>query len=291
MNVKIRNDKITLEASTVGAELMSIKYGGREYLWQGDPDIWDDRAPVLFPFCGRQTEASYLYKGKKYEMGIHGFLWKSDMTVKEQTDTSVTFLLTDNEETRKIYPFAFSVEVGYSLSDSSITNSIRIENTGDERMYFTHGYHPGFNFPFDEGEDFSDCYIEFKENAEPLLVEMSGTSYLVTENYPPFPLTDGKYLFLTHELFDRQSVFMKNMSRELTVKSKKSEHSVTVSFPECEILGLWQAANKNANYLCIEPWNGLPDVNGRLWEISERLCERSLLPGEVYENAITITVK
>ncbi len=290
MNEVIKNKGLTVEISPVGAELMSVIYNGREYLWQGDPEIWSDRAPVLFPFCGRIMNETYLHKGREYHMGIHGFLWKSLLTVKQKSEDSITLALGDSEETRKIYPFSFEAEVGYRLSENSIINSIKIKNTGSDTMYFSHGYHPGFILPIEKESEFSDCYIEFKDECNPRLVEMTNTTYLVTENYPPFPLKNGKILPLTHELFDKQSVFMKDMSRELTLRDKNSDGYVRVSFPECEILGLWQANGMRAKYLCVEPWNGLPDIHGRVGEISEKLLEKTLEPGKSYENEITITL-
>ena len=45
MNYKISNNHLTVEISDRGAELQSIKGSdGTEYLWQGDPKYWSDRA-------------------------------------------------------------------------------------------------------------------------------------------------------------------------------------------------------------------------------------------------------
>ena len=46
----IQNQHLQVSASTAGAELRSIRgCGGTEYLWQGDPAYWGDRAPNIFP--------------------------------------------------------------------------------------------------------------------------------------------------------------------------------------------------------------------------------------------------
>ena len=48
----LKNDKLTAEISSLGAELISVKDGaGYEYIWQGED--WNGHAPVLFPLCGR----------------------------------------------------------------------------------------------------------------------------------------------------------------------------------------------------------------------------------------------
>ena len=55
----IENEHLTLSVDSMGAQMMHIcSRDGREYLWQGDPAYWPDRAPTLFPFIGRLTWAS-----------------------------------------------------------------------------------------------------------------------------------------------------------------------------------------------------------------------------------------
>ena len=53
----IENEQLTLSVDSMGAQMMHIcSRDGREYLWQGDPAYWPDRAPTLFPFIGRLTQ-------------------------------------------------------------------------------------------------------------------------------------------------------------------------------------------------------------------------------------------
>ena len=44
------NDYIAAAVNTMGAELWSLKRreDDREFLWQGDKEIWPRRAPILF---------------------------------------------------------------------------------------------------------------------------------------------------------------------------------------------------------------------------------------------------
>ena len=50
---QIKNDQLTLEISSLGAELQSIKdANGNEYLWDGDAKYWGKRSPLLFPIVG-----------------------------------------------------------------------------------------------------------------------------------------------------------------------------------------------------------------------------------------------
>lgn len=50
--------------SDLGAELQSILAAdGTEYLWQGDPAYWKDRAPTIFPYVARLTDGVYELDG------------------------------------------------------------------------------------------------------------------------------------------------------------------------------------------------------------------------------------
>ena len=50
-NISIENEALSVTINTLGAELQSIRHKKteREYLWQGDPNIWSGRAPIMFP--------------------------------------------------------------------------------------------------------------------------------------------------------------------------------------------------------------------------------------------------
>ena len=52
----LQNHLLTVAVSDRGAELQSIRHAdGTDFLWQGDPAYWPDRALVLFPYIARMT--------------------------------------------------------------------------------------------------------------------------------------------------------------------------------------------------------------------------------------------
>ena len=59
----------------VGAELQSIKstLTDKEYLWQGDPEFWARRAPLLFPVVGQLKKDTYKIGEEEFNLGKHGF--------------------------------------------------------------------------------------------------------------------------------------------------------------------------------------------------------------------------
>ena len=60
MRHTIKNARLTVVAEEDGAQLRSILGAdGTEYLWQGDPKYWSDRALNIFPYVARLTDGSY----------------------------------------------------------------------------------------------------------------------------------------------------------------------------------------------------------------------------------------
>ena len=290
MNYKISNSKLSVEISSKGGELRSIQdTEGKEYLWQGDPAYWSDRAPTLFPFIGRLTRDSYQYQGTVYTMGIHGFAAGQDFACQVQEKNRLVLELVDNEQTRKQYPFAFSLEIGFQLVGSQVQISYGVKNRSRQVMPFGIGGHPGFRVPLDDGEDFTDYVVEFAGGCQPDRIGFTPQVYLSGQD-EAYSLEDGKYLSLRHDLFDQDAIILKNMSREVTLRSRVSSHGVTVSYPEMSYLGLWHWPKTDAPYLCIEPWTSLPARQDVVEDFGCKSDLIHLLPGKTYTNIWSITI-
>lgn len=71
---QLKNDFLTVQVKSVGAELISIQNTeGTEFIWQADPKVWGRHAPVLFPIVGRLKDNHYYLDDKEYQMTQHGF--------------------------------------------------------------------------------------------------------------------------------------------------------------------------------------------------------------------------
>ena len=286
----IENDHLTLSVDSLGAQMMHIRsWDGREYLWQGDPAYWSDRAPTLFPSIGRLTRDSYQYQGTVYTMGIHGFAAGQDFACRVQEKDRLVLELVDNEQTRKQYPFAFSLEIGFQLVGSQVQISYGVKNRSRQVMPFGIGGHPGFRVPLDDGEDFTDYAVEFAGGCQPDRVGFTPQVYLSGQD-EAYPLEDGKYLSLRHDLFDQDAIILKNMSREVTLRSKVSSHGVAVTYPEMSYLGLWHWPKTDAPYLCIEPWTSLPARQDVVEDFGCKSDLIHLLPEKTYTNTWLITI-
>ena len=286
----LENDLMKVKVSSMGAELQSIrrKESDTEYLWQGDPDFWKGRAANVFPICGRLVNGKYTYGGNVYELGCHGFARACEWTVIHQKATALTLQLQANGETLANYPFKFSMEIAYTLTDTALSVAMIVHNLDDKTMYFALGGHPGFNLPMENGQVFEDYYIEFDEPCEPQLLVLSDTCFY-TGKTAPYPLEEGKRLALHHSLFDNDALFFENTAKGVTLRSATGERSVHMTFPELKYVGLWHTPHAEAPFVCIEPWSGVPslDLPG-IVALEDKPEMTALQPQETYRNTYTM---
>ena len=288
MKLCIKNDRLTVGISELGAELALITdKGGTQYLWQGDSAYWARRAPNLFPYIGRLTDKSYIHNGKVFQMDSHGFASRQLFEVERQSDSAVTWLLTDNPQTRAMYPFAFALRVMYTLDGTQLTIRYGVENRGGETMYFGLGGHPGFHVPLEKGLRFEDYALRFDKACTPIRIGLSDTCFCTGED-TPYPLDKGCMLPLRHELFDRDAILLKNMARGMTLFSPSGRKTVRVTFPQMRYLGLWQRPHTDAPFLCIEPWTSLPSRHGVVEVLSQQENLIALPAKESYDNTWAI---
>jgi aldose 1-epimerase len=94
----LENDFAMVSISSLGAEVRSfiLKENQKEYIWQGNPDVWMGRAPLVFPVVGRLKGDEYTFEGTTYYMEQHGFGSNSEFEVIKQETDCITFSLKYN---------------------------------------------------------------------------------------------------------------------------------------------------------------------------------------------------
>lgn len=290
MYYTLKKDGLSLTVDTLGAQMISLKSADNvEYLWQGDPKYWTDRAPNLFPFIGRLTNDSYRYLGQVYPMHIHGFAASMGFTPMEQTENSITLGLSSTLETLTQYPFDFLFKIVYTLSENKVDITYQVENRSGYTMPFGIGGHPGFNVPLLSGENFEDYELLFSCPCQPDRVGFSPAVYLNGQD-ESYPLREDQFLDLRHDLFNEDAVILKNMAREVTLRSKISGRGVRVTYPDMPYLGIWHWPKTDAPYVCIEPWSSLPS---RQDVVEEFTCKSDLIQlpaGKMYSTLWSITL-
>ncbi|HVV55631.1 MAG TPA: hypothetical protein VHC47_09920, partial [Mucilaginibacter sp.] len=185
------------------------------------------------------------------------------------------------------YPYKFEYQVHYDLIDNALRVTYKVINYDPNVIYFSVGGHPAFNVPFHTGEDYEDYYIEF-ESAEKLETHVISPEGLFTGETRPVKM-DGKKLHLTRDLFLNDALVFKFLrSREVTIKSDKHDQAVSVEYPHFNYLGLW--AKPGADFVCIEPWLGCADTEGKHVDISKKEAIQHLKYGHVFEAAYFISI-
>ncbi len=285
---KISNGILEVQIAETGAELRSIRKDGAEYLWQGDEKHWKRHAPLLFPFVGRLTEKRYVYKGESYEMTSHGFAPTSAFSVASNKGDAVTFTLSSDEETRRIYPFDFSLSVTYSLSGNTLTESVEVRNAGRGEMLYGIGFHPGFCLPMEDGLEFADYEITFPEMTDPEY-RVFAPDHLEAGYNESYKGMTGKAIKLDHELFADDAIVLHGMGGRAVLSSPKGRRSVEVQY-DAPWVGLWQTYAPDTPFLCIEPWYTLPGHTGTIVDISKRDDFIHLGEGESRTHSISMII-
>ena len=286
----IQNEFLTVTVAGRGAELQSILGAdGTEYLWQGDPAYWPDRALNIFPYVARLTDGVYCLDDQQYDMKIHGFAKNCVFTLLSNTGTELLLELRDSPETLRQYPRRFVFRVRYILDGRTIRITYEVENRDTRMLYFGLGGHPGFQVPLEAGKRFEDYRLHFGKPCSPKRVDFTEDCFRAG-TCSDYPLQDGQNLPLRHGLFDDDAIILQEMARSVTLEPVEGGHSVTVSYPDMPYLGIWHCPKTDAPYVCLEPWCALPSLAGKRTVFEEQEDLLRLEPGKQYSNTWEITV-
>ena len=270
--------------SSTGAEMLSFKGNdGREVIWQADPSVWGKHAPILFPVCGRAKDDQVTIAGVTYPMERHGFSRTAEFQVAKYGDDFVDLVLTPTDASKPQYPFDFSFHVIYTLRENAFRTDFVIENKSDQMMPFCVGGHPGFIVPMEADTEYTDYHFVFpeKEAGRSLLVNSSGMIY----GQEVVPFENGNTLPLHHHWFDTRDtlIFPELNSSYVDLLHKNSAKGLRFSYHKMEVLAIWSMPNKHSNYVCIEPWHGLPGTLEETGSFEDKAYATLLQPGMSYQ--------
>lgn len=257
----IENEQLKIGVKEQGCELTSIfsKKDNTERLWQGDKSIWNGQSPILFPVIGRLLDDKYILDGKEYEMPKHGFARNIQWSLKEKSENSISFILTDSEQTFKMYPFRFKLIVTFTLEENKLSVRHTVINTDSRTIYFSLGAHPAFvcrigdRLSFDTPETLDSMKIDLEK------------SLLLTETKPV--LKDETDIVITKDIFNEDALIFEGVKSEyVTLTSDNHNRKIRFNLGGAPYLGIW--AKPGAPYVCIEPWYGLNDTPERKADLS-----------------------
>lgn len=220
-------------------------------------------------------------------MSIHGFASVKEFVAVEQSDTRLVLELRSDAALKESYPFDFSLRISYELKEAQVDITYQVENLGENTMPFGIGGHPGFNVPLAECENFEDYEIEFSVPCCHDRVEFSPAVYMNGHD-EVYPLREDRFIDLRHNLFDEDAIILKNMAREVTLRSRISGRGVTITYPDLTYLGIWHWPKTDAPYVCIEPWSSLPSRQNVVEEFACRSDLIHLLPSKAYQTTWSV---
>lgn len=271
MFTTISTNQLRAKFSSKGAELISLQSldNRREYIWEGNPEIWGKHAPILFPIVGSLKNNQYMFEQATFELPRHGFARDYDFEIVDLTENKVSFLLKSDIETIKNYPFHFELTVTYTLHENTLGINYQISNKNNFLLPFSVGAHPAFALT-DKFENYS-LVIESNENISYHLLEDGLISNQCKELKPV-----GKNIFLNYDLFKNDALVIKNVAFKNIQINHNNKPFLKVNFQDFEHLGLW--TKFEAPFLCIEPWMGYSDTVSQFGSILDKEAIQILQP-------------
>ena len=282
MTTTISNSNLTAQIKHAGAELCSLKNNeNKEFMWNGNPQFWGKHSPILFPVVGTLKNNSYSYNGKEYQLTRHGFARDMAFEVVQKTKNSVVFSLNSTEETKKMYPFEFELQIIYTLIENSLHVEYKVINKGTAPMPFSIGAHPAFSL---EG-NFENYSLEFEkdENLDYYLLEND----LISNKKKQLELKNKK-IDLNYKLFENDALIFKSLESNSLTILENSKPFLKVSFEDFPSLGIW--TKKDAPFLCIEPWFGYSDTEENFGNLFEKEGIQILKENDSFDSKYSIEI-
>lgn len=247
----------------------------RKNFWQRREDTGG--LPFLFPVCGRHTLAdnrnSYTWEGVRREMPLHGFGMRKPWNIVSALNDKIVMQLSDDEQTRAMYPFEFTVELEYTIAANQLTCRQRYTNKCDRPMPVCAGFHPYFQLPGQtEGVQIEGNIRQLgRYSADFTYVESWQDSDAVSD---PLVMAAMQYVA---ELDQPWFVCLKSKNEPYVVISSLNE-------PDSLSFNYMQFFRSGSDpFICMEPWMGLPNA------LNEPQRVKLIPPGHTFTSGFAIS--
>lgn len=283
MTTTITTPSLTAKINHSGAELFSLKSrsDNKEHIWEGNPEFWGKHSPVLFPIVGTLKDNSYTYHSVQYQLSRHGFARDGVFELIKKNESSATFSLKSSEDTLKIYPFDFELQISYVLDSNSLHLHYQVMNKGNRKMPFSIGAHPAFSLP----RNFENYSIQF-EKEEPLEYNLLENDLI--SNQTKILATEEAAVPLNYHLFQNDALIFKSLKSNYLTILETGIPILRVHYDSFPNLGIW--TKKNAPFLCIEPWFGYSDSVESSGNLMEKEGIQILESYETFKSKFSIEI-
>ena len=266
--VRLSSEALSADIDPKGAQLSALRdRDGLDLLWNGDPAVWAGRAPILFPIVGVLVGGNYRLGSKAYSLPRHGFARDRVFSLERANPSAAVFRLSDDEETLRVYPFRFNLDIRFELSGRTLSVTATIRNRGDEAMPASFGYHPAFRWPLPYGQPRAAHFIDFAAD-EPDPVRRLDSAGLLMPDRQPTPIVQRR-LMLQDSLFENDALILDRVRSRSVIYGSAAGPRLQVSFADAPYLGIW--SKPAAHFICIEPWHGISDAEGFTGDFHDKL--------------------
>ena len=261
----IENTQLRVEIDEKGAQLSHVinKIGNFDYIWNGNE--WPYHALIQFPTVGKLNVDKYNLNDKVYDMKENGFVSGYEWTVVDKGDDRVSLTFTENEETLKSYPYEFSLMVTFSLEGNQLNVQFLLKNNSKEKMPFSLGFAPAFNLPMTPDVTklaFDDYRLSFMPEVQILTQLKLNENKLRTGEEIAIENAKNGQLGLSYNEFASGPLLISTPGlTEVKLNSDKSEHMISLGLEDFPQVAISTIAKEKAKFICIEPINGLPDLD------------------------------
>lgn len=280
----LEHEGAQLRVAELGGEVRGYRGpDGTEYFWSGDPAVWKGVSPVLFPAIGALKDGGASIAGVRYPVPRHGFARNLPFRVTEQGEDFVTLTLSETAETKRLYPFDFALSVTHRLCTDGFETRFTVENHTGREMPFLIGGHPAFACPVGGEGCFEDYVLRFEklENGRVSLCNLD--SHLIDRTAQAPLETDMRTLPLCHADYDRIDTYIFDglESRAVDLVHRQTGRGIRLTF-DMPVLAVWTMPDKNAPYVCLEPWQGMPALTDETGRFEDKPYHVSLGVGQAF---------
>jgi galactose mutarotase-like enzyme len=276
---------------SVGAEVRSLKKKEtkEEYIWQINNTIWGSSAPVLFPSIGNIKSNKITYRVEEFAMPKHGIVRNNKhLSIHQISASKCAFTLMSSQLTKEQYPFDFSFTIIYELSSKGLQMTYEIVNKDEVPMFFSCGGHTAYACPLDKNTKLSDYIIEFPNTISLHSLTLGGSG-LLTNQLRAFELQQNQ-LELSDTIFNEDALVFANINfKWVRLRKKNQAKGIKVVFKDYPHLALW--SKPGADYVCIEPWLGLPDMEDESIDLLEKSTYKTIHPNEQFSIVIATEIE
>lgn len=285
--IDIASEQLSAAINPYGAELTHLRDAeGRELMTNADPAFWTGHAPILFPIVGALNEDNYRVDGRAYPLGKHGFARKSAFECVEHGADRARFRLSDSAATRAVYPFAFALDIVFTIDGATLTLEAVLTNPGANDLLASFGFHPALAWPLPYGRARGDHRITFDRDEPAALRTLTEGGLIKTETRSS-PL-DGRTLRLADDLFTADALIWDRVESDSVRYGAEDGPHLVVRFPDTPRLGVW--TKPGAHFVCIEPWHGIADPVGFVDEYRDKPGVFAIAPGGEKRIEMSVTL-